>query len=193
MAQGYLQVDVVSDTNNFPITDASISISKTETPEEILEESYRYSSCITLFMGVTFAYNLGAGILRAVGNSLMPLVFLIVSSVLNIGLDLWFITGLGMGVRGAAVATVLAQGVSVILCVLYILKSVRILIPSKHVSGNAGAGRLDGLDELPRVRGHGDPSDWNQRPWLSGDCGSYVGTEAVFIFPDAADGDGGIS
>ena len=38
MAQGYLQVDVVSDTNNFPITDASISISKTETPEEILEE-----------------------------------------------------------------------------------------------------------------------------------------------------------
>ena len=96
------------------------------------EESYRYSSCITLFMGVTFAYNLGAGILRAVGNSLMPLVFLIVSSVLNIGLDLWFITGLGMGVRGAAVATVLAQGVSVILCVLYILKSVRILIPSKH-------------------------------------------------------------
>ena len=77
-------------------------------------------------------YNLGAGILRAVGNSLMPLVFLIVSSVLNIGLDLWFITGLGMGVRGAAVATVLAQGVSVILCVLYILKSVRILIPSKH-------------------------------------------------------------
>ena len=83
-------------------------------------------------MGVTFAYNLGAGILRAVGNSLMPLVFLIVSSVLNIGLDLWFITGLGMGVRGAAVATVLAQGVSVILCVLYILKSVRILIPSKR-------------------------------------------------------------
>ena len=38
MAQGYLQVDVVSDTNNFPVTDASISISKTETPEEILEE-----------------------------------------------------------------------------------------------------------------------------------------------------------
>ena len=103
-----------------------------KTPEEILEESYRYSSCITLFMGVTFAYNLGSGILRAVGNSLMPLVFLIVSSVLNIGLVLWFITGLGMGVRGAAVATVLAQGVSVILCVLYILKSVRILIPSKH-------------------------------------------------------------
>ena len=103
-----------------------------KTPEEILEESYRYSSCITLFMGVTFAYNLGAGILRAVGNSLMPLVFLIVSSVLNIGLDLWFITGLGKGVRGAAVAPVLAQGVSVILCVLYILKSVRILIPSKH-------------------------------------------------------------
>ena len=54
------------------------------TPEEILQESYKYSSCITLFMGVTFAYNLGAGILRAVGNSLMPLLFLVVSSILNI-------------------------------------------------------------------------------------------------------------
>lgn len=103
-----------------------------KTPEEILAESYRYSSCITLFMGVTFAYNLGSSILRAVGNSLMPLVFLIVSSVLNIILDLWFIMGLGMGVRGAAVATVLAQGVSAVLCVLYILRSVRMLIPSKH-------------------------------------------------------------
>lgn len=102
------------------------------TPEEILEEAYAYSSCILLFLGVTFAYNLGAGILRAVGNSVMPLVFLVISSVLNVVLDLWFIRGLGMGVEGAAIATVVAQGISAVLCVLYILKSVRMLIPSKE-------------------------------------------------------------
>ena len=102
------------------------------TPEDILPEAYEYSSCIMLFMGVTFAYNLCSGILRAVGDSVMPLIFLIISSVLNIVLDLWFIVGLGMGVRGAAVATVLAQAISVVLCVLYVLHSVRMLIPEKR-------------------------------------------------------------
>ena len=102
------------------------------TPEDILPEAYEYSSCIMLFMGVTFAYNLCSGILRAVGNSVMPLIFLIISSVLNIVLDLWFIVGLGMGVRGAAVATVLAQAISVALCVLYVLHSVQMLIPAKR-------------------------------------------------------------
>lgn len=104
------------------------------TPEDILPEAYEYSSCIMLFMGVTFAYNLCSGILRAVGDSVMPLIFLIISSVLNINivLDLWFIVGLGMGVRGAAVATVLAQAISVALCVLYVLHSVQMLIPAKR-------------------------------------------------------------
>ena len=78
-----------------------------------------------------FLYNLCAGLLRAIGNSVMPLVFLLISSALNVGLDLWFIAGVGMGVRGAAVATVIAQGISVVLCVLYVLARVRILIPEK--------------------------------------------------------------
>ena len=78
-----------------------------------------------------FMYNLCAGLLRAIGNSVMPLVFLLISSVLNVGLDLWFIAGVGMGVRGAAVATVIAQGISVVLCVLYVLARVCILIPEK--------------------------------------------------------------
>ena len=60
--------------------------------------------------------------LRAIGNSLMPLVFLLISSVLNVGLDLLFITQFDMGIQGAAVATVIAQGVSVILCLYYIYK-----------------------------------------------------------------------
>ena len=81
---------------------------------DLLNEAYSYIIVIVQFLVVMFAYNLCAGLLRAIGNSLMPLVFLIISSVLNIGLDLFFITQLHMGVRGAAVATVIAQGVSVV-------------------------------------------------------------------------------
>ena len=55
----------------------------------------------------------------------MPLVFLLLSSALNVVLDLWFIAGMGMGVAGAAVATVIAQGVSVVLCILYVMARVR--------------------------------------------------------------------
>lgn len=101
------------------------------TPPEIIDQSYAYVSTITWFIAVMFAYNLCSGLLRAIGNSVMPLVFLILSSVINIILDLFFITGLGMGVRGAAVATVIAQGVSVICCLVYIGWKVKILIPRK--------------------------------------------------------------
>lgn len=102
------------------------------TPVEIIDQAYAYISTITLFMGVMFAYNLCAGLLRAIGNSVMPLVFLILSSLLNIGLDFFFITQLSMGVRGAAVATVIAQGVSVIACLVYIGKKAGILIPKRE-------------------------------------------------------------
>ena len=102
-----------------------------DTPAEILEDAYSYIIVIDLGVIVMFLYNLCAGLLRAIGNSVMPLVFLLISSVLNVGLDLWFIAGAGMGVRGAAVATVIAQGISVVLCVLYVLAKVRILIPEK--------------------------------------------------------------
>ena len=102
-----------------------------DTPAEILEDAYSYIIVIDLGVIVMFLYNLCAGLLRAIGNSVMPLVFLLISSALNVGLDLWFIAGIGMGVRGAAVATVIAQGISVVLCVLYVLAKVRILIPEK--------------------------------------------------------------
>lgn len=101
------------------------------TPAEIIGQAYAYISTITLFIGVMFAYNLCAGLLRAIGNSVMPLVFLILSSLLNIVLDLFFITQLHMGVQGAAVATVIAQGVSVAACLLYIWKKAGILIPGR--------------------------------------------------------------
>ena len=103
-----------------------------DTPAEILEDAYGYIIVIDLGVLVMFAYNLCAGLLRAIGNSVMPLVFLLISSALNVVLDLWFIAGLGMGVKGAAVATVLAQGVSVVLCVLYVAARVRILLPERR-------------------------------------------------------------
>ena len=103
-----------------------------DTPAEILEDAYGYIIVIDRGVLVMFAYNLCAGLLRAIGNSVMPLVFLLISSALNVVLDLWFIAELGMGVKGAAVATVLAQGVSVVLCVLYVAARVRILLPERR-------------------------------------------------------------
>lgn len=101
------------------------------TPIEIIDEAYSYIFFIVLFIIVMFAYNLCAGLLRAIGNSMMPLIFLIISSVLNVGLDILFITQFQMGIRGAAVATVISQGISVILCIIYIIKKTRVLLPEK--------------------------------------------------------------
>lgn len=69
---------------------------------------------LVIFSGIfaTFLYNFFAAFLRAVGNSFVPLIFLAVSAVLNIVLDLWFVLGLGQGVAGAAMATVVAQYIS---------------------------------------------------------------------------------
>ena len=102
-----------------------------DTPAEILEDAYRYIIVIDLGVLVMFFYNLCAGLLRAIGNSVMPLVFLLISSGLNVALDLWFIAGLGMGVQGAAVATVIAQGISVLLCILYVMRRVPLLLPAR--------------------------------------------------------------
>ena len=99
------------------------------TPENIIQESYSYIYTVTLFVGVMFIYNLCAGLLRSIGNSVMPLVFLIISSALNIGLDILFITQFNMGIKGAAIATVISQGISGILCIIYIYKKCPILIP----------------------------------------------------------------
>ena len=102
------------------------------TPADILDGAYSYISAITLFTVVMFSYNLLSGLLRAIGNSLMPLIFLIVSSFINIGLDVLFITRFSMGVAGAAYATVISQGISALLCVFYLLKRARLLVPERR-------------------------------------------------------------
>lgn len=101
------------------------------TPQEIIGEAKSYISTITLFTLVMVAYNLCSGLLQATGNSLAPLIFLMISSVLNIGLDYLFIAKTDMGIRGAAVATVISQGVSVILCIGYIFRCCQMLVPEK--------------------------------------------------------------
>lgn len=81
-------------------------------PEEVRGLMREY--LVVIFCGIvaTFFYNYFASLLRSVGNSVAPLIFLAISAILNIGLDLWFVLGLGRGVAGAAEATVIAQYVS---------------------------------------------------------------------------------
>ena len=92
------------------------------TPVDILDLSQSYISVIMLFCCVTFAYNLLSSMLRAIGNSYIPLYALIIASVLNVILDLIFVKTLHMGVRGAAFATVIAQAFSVLFLFVYIVK-----------------------------------------------------------------------
>ena len=101
------------------------------TPEEVYPLAYDYLVPVILFLFVTMAYNLFAGFLRAVGNSIAPLIFLVISSCLNVGLDILFIVPLGMGAKGAAIATVAAQAVASVICAFYIFRRARQLIPGR--------------------------------------------------------------
>ncbi|MBQ9611119.1 MAG: MATE family efflux transporter [Lachnospiraceae bacterium] len=97
------------------------------TPEDILEYAYSYILIIFLGIPVIMAYNLFSGAIRALGDSKAPVVFLIVSSIVNIVLDITLILYAGMGVAGAALATVISQAVAALLAVFYILKKVPLL------------------------------------------------------------------
>ncbi|BBF41594.1 multi antimicrobial extrusion protein (Na(+)/drug antiporter), MATE family of MDR efflux pumps [Lachnospiraceae bacterium KM106-2] len=102
------------------------------TPDSIITQSQRYLSIIFAFSIVTMFYNMFAGLLRAIGNSKVPLWALIVSTVINIVLDLLFVKGFSWGIGGAAYATVIAQGGSVILCILYIRHFCPLLVVKKE-------------------------------------------------------------
>ncbi len=97
------------------------------TPEDIYTNAYQY--LLIIFLGIPFnlLYNLLSGIFRSVGDSRTPFMFLAFSTVLNIGLDLFFIIVLHLGCAGAALATVISQAVSGILCYLYMRKKMPIL------------------------------------------------------------------
>ena len=97
------------------------------TPEDIFADAYEYIMIISAGILAQMLYNLLASILRALGNSRVPLYFLILSALLNIVLDLVFIIVFHMGAAGAAAATVISQGVSGALCLVYIVKKVPLL------------------------------------------------------------------
>ncbi len=97
------------------------------TPEDIYKDAHDY--IIIIFAGIpaTLLYNITAGVVRSVGDSKTPLYFLVLSSLLNIALDLFFVLKLNMGVSGVATATVISQAVSGILCLLVIKKKFKLL------------------------------------------------------------------
>ena len=102
------------------------------TPDNIFSQAKLYIRIILAGMTISMLYNVCAAVLRAVGDTVSPLIFLVISTVINVGLDLLFIIVFKMGVDGAAYATVIAQAVSVVLCFIYIFKKHKMLIPHKH-------------------------------------------------------------
>lgn len=103
-----------------------------QTPEEIFEYAYVY--IVIVFWGIpcTFLYNILAAIIRSLGDSKTPVVFLAVSSGINIVLDLVFVLAFDMGVEGPAIATVLAQGISGIVCLWYMYRKFPVLHASRE-------------------------------------------------------------
>ena len=109
------------------------------TPEEVMEPALQYLRIYFLGMIPSLIYNIGSGLLRAVGDSRRPLYFLMAACLTNIILDLLFVMGMDMGVTGAALATILSQAVSAVFVLLILTRS-------------ATAFRLD----WRRIRFHGD-------------------------------------
>lgn len=97
----------------------------------IFDEARSYLIIVAFGLVVTLLYNFEAGILRAVGDSVVPLVILVISTFLNIGLDLLMVCVFGMGVVGAALATVMAQAISAVVCLVYLIKRRPFLLVKK--------------------------------------------------------------
>lgn len=102
------------------------------TPEDIFEDAWRYIMILCAGLTAQAFYNLFASILRALGNSKVPLYFLLFSASLNIVLDLVMILVFRAGVAGAAWATVISQGLAAVLCLVYLVKRVPVLRPEKE-------------------------------------------------------------
>ncbi len=103
-----------------------------DTPKDIMGYALDYVNIILAGMFFSATYNLCANTLRAVGDSKTPLICLIFSVFANIGLDLLFVVPLDMGIKGAALATIISQLLAALLCLFHILKHYRILLPTKE-------------------------------------------------------------
>lgn len=108
-------------------------------PAEAAADLRGYLAVVFWGIGFTFLYNFFATALRSVGNSAAALWFLLCATIINIALDLWFVTGLGWGVEGAALATVIAQAASAAGIVLYFLLKMGDLRPGlRHLKPDGG-------------------------------------------------------
>ena len=101
------------------------------TPEDIMKLAIEYVKVIILGIILTALYNICANMLRGVGDSTTPLICLIISVLLNIGLDLLFVKVMEYGVKGAAIATVIAQAVAAVFCFMCVILRFRNLLPQK--------------------------------------------------------------
>lgn len=110
-----------------------------KTPIEIIDRSEAYLNIIFLGTPFIFLYNITAGIMRSLGDSKTPFIFLIISSVLNIFLDILFILVFKLDVKGAALATILSQAISGIASLIYMIKKFQILHPSKEEKAFSGS------------------------------------------------------
>lgn len=117
---------------------APFMVSLMETPEPVIPEATAYLTIYFYGMAGLMLYNIGSGILRAIGNSILPLIALVISAVTNIILDLWFVIGFGMGADGVALATIISQALSAafILGSLTFTKApYRIIWAKLHING----------------------------------------------------------
>lgn len=102
------------------------------TPENIIDGAYDYIIIIFIGIPVVFLYNVTAAIIRSLGDSRTPVIFLVMAAVLNIFLDLLLIIVIPMGVAGAAVATVLSQAIAGVCCLIYMCRKYPILHLSRE-------------------------------------------------------------
>lgn len=128
IASGIVLISVVSAL----VTVAGIALCRPlfrliNTPDEIIDGAVLYSVIAFAGTASAAAYNFEAGVLRAFGNSVIPLLFLVLTSLLNVGLDLLFVLSFGWGIAGVAVATLLSQLVSAVLCLIYMMKKVPLI------------------------------------------------------------------
>lgn len=130
-------VSIIINVGVYLFMDPLISI--LQIPESIRQMTEEYMSVIFAGMLFVFIYNYFANLLRSVGNSVVPLVFLAISAVLNIILDLFFVPVLGWGVFGAALATIIAQGVSAVgIAICVYVKYPELRIEKKHMKLEIG-------------------------------------------------------
>ena len=154
------------------------------TPADVLDTSILYFRLYFLGSLATILYNAGMGILQAVGDSRSPLYYLVISSAVNVALDLLFVGAMDMGVAGAAVATVISQVVSAVLCIIKLTRS-------------DGPYRLEikrigfDLPLLKKITSQGVPSGVQNSIIAVGSdamagCGSYSKVEGFVFLPITA-------